>query len=234
MESVAIEAIHVNDDNRVKVEWQFSNRCNFDCSYCSKYTHNSTSEYRNLSDYKMVIDKLKRFTDKEVWVSFTGGEPCIYPELKSLLDYCIDKGINFLSLCTNGSRSTEYYVDLMKYLNNIIFSYHFEYKVNVLESILAVRKCIENTNKSLHVHVMMLPGHFEKAISVMKQLKQNDVLFGVRRIRPLYMPDGSPAKPYQKGGDLILTKNGPDYSKDQGYYSNEELNFFKGDVHDYI
>jgi len=234
MNSVAIEPFYSNDDNRMKVEWQLSNRCNFNCSYCSEYTHNNKLPYRDLSDYKMVVNKLKKFTEKEIWISITGGEPCIYPELKPLLQYCIDKHINFLSLCTNGSQTTKYYIDLMKYLNNIIFSYHFEYKVDILKSILEVRKCIENTKKTLHVHVMMLPGHFKKAIEVMNQLKQNDILFGIRRIRPLYMSDGSPAKPYQKGGKLRLTKNGPDYSKEQGYYSSEELNFFEGDIHDYI
>ena len=86
----------------------------------------------------------------------------------------------------------------------------------------------------MHVHVMMLPDHFEKAIEVMTILKENDVLFGVRRIRPLYMPDGSVARPYQKGGDLKLTKTGPDYSGDAGYYSDEELELFKGDIHEYI
>jgi len=234
MKSVAIEHYYPENDNRLKVEWKFTKRCNFDCSYCSKYTHDNVSEWKELNQYKEVVNKLVRCTNKEVWLSFTGGEPCIYPHLIELVEYCRDSGIHFLSLCTNGSRSPQYYLDLMKHLDNIIISYHFEYKIDRLSSILALRKYIEDKKKTMHVHVMMLPGHFDQAKEVMKTLKDNNVLFAIRRIRPLYMPDGCVAKPYQKGGDLKITKNGPDYSDDSGYYSEDELQFLKWGVHEYI
>jgi len=234
MKSVAIESFHENNDKRIKVEWQFSKRCNFDCSYCSKYLHDNKSQFRSFDDYTRAVDKLMAATNKKVWLSFSGGEACIYPHLKDLLRYCRGVGVEFLSVCSNGSRGVDYYVDLMEELDNIIISCHFEYKVNVLDTILAIRKYIEGKQKDMHVHVMMLPGHFEQAKELMRKLKENDVLFGVRRIRPLYMPDGTVARPYQKGGDLKLTKHGPDYSDDQDYYSPEELELFKRNIHDYI
>ena len=234
MKSVAIEHYYPENSGRLKVEWRFTKRCNFDCSYCSKYVHDNISDWKDISEYKKVVDKLLDCSDKEIWLSFTGGEPCIYPNFKELVKYCKSSGILFLSVCSNGSRSPEYYVDLMENLNNIIISCHFEYKVDALKSILAIRRYIENKKKTMHVHVMMLPGHFEEAIKIMTILKENDVLFGVRRIRPLYMPDGSVARPYQKGGDLKLTETGHDYSGDEGYYSDEELKLFKGDIHEYI
>lgn len=232
MKSVAIDSMSPESDDRLKIEWQFTKMCNFDCSYCSKYTHDNISPWRDISECKIAVDKLVESVDKEIWLSFTGGEPCIYPDFQELLMYCKERGIYFTSVCSNGSRSSEYYCNLMDYLDSIIISYHFEYKVNVLDSILAIRKKVKHANM-LSVHVMMLPGHFEKAMNAMKILEDNDVLFRVRRIRPLYMPDGSPAKPYQKGGDLKLTKNGPDYSGDQGYYSDKELDFFGGKLHEY-
>jgi MoaA/NifB/PqqE/SkfB family radical SAM enzyme len=234
MKSVAIEHYHPENDKRLKVEWNLTRRCNFDCTYCSKYTHDNFSEWKDLKQYKEVINKLVRCTDKELWVSLTGGEPCIYPHLMELVKYCKDSGVHYLSLCSNGSRSIEYYLKLMKYLDNIIISYHFETTIDRLSPILALRKYIEDTKKTMHVHVMMLPGHFDQAKEVIKILKENDVLFAIRRIRPLYMSDGSVAKPYQKGGDLKLTKNGPDYSDDTGYYSDDELDFFKRGLHEYI
>jgi len=234
MNSVAIDSIYANNNKRMKVEWQFTKRCNFDCSYCSKYLHDNKSEFRSFDHYVKAVDKLMASAKRDVWLSFTGGEVCIYPHFKDLLRYCRGVGIEFLSICSNGSRGPEYYVDLMEHLDNIIISCHFEYKVNVLESILAIRKYIEGKKKTMHVHVMMLPGHFEQAKQMMTTLKENDVLFGVRRIRPLYMPDGTVARPYQKGGDLKLTKHGPDYSDDQDYYSAEELELFERDIHEYI
>jgi len=234
MKSVAIEHRHLQNDKRLKVEWKFCKRCNFDCSYCSKYTHDNSSPWRDLSDYKKAVDKILKCTNKEIWLSFTGGEPCIYPQFQELIKYCKNSGIYFLSVCSNGSRSPDYYVKNMQYLDNIIISCHFEYKVNVVDSILGIKEYIKGLDKTMHVHIMMLPGHFDQAIKVMATLKQNDVMFGIRRIRPLYMSDGSPTKPYQKGGDLKMTSSGPDYSNDEGYYSEKELEFFKGDLHEYI
>lgn len=234
MESVAIEHYYSENDKRLKVEWKFCKRCNFSCSYCSKYIHDNVSKWKDISEYKMAVDKLMECTDKEIWLSFTGGEPCIYPQFKELVEYCKERGIDFLSVCSNGSRSPEYYVELMEYLNNIIISCHFEYQVDVVDSIIAIKNYIKDTDKMMHVHIMMLPDHFQQAGQVMRTLKENDIMFVVRRIRPLYMPDGSVARPYEKNGELMLTKNGPDYSKDSGYYSEDEMRFFEGDIHEYI
>lgn len=234
MKSVAIEHYYPENDSRIKIEWTINKLCNFDCSYCSKYVHDNTSTWKPIDEYKKVIDKITQSTDKEIWLSFTGGEPCIYPKFKELLKYCKDCGVHFLSVCSNGSQSSEKYVKLMEYLDNIIITLHFEYEVGAIKSIIAIKDHIENLDKMMHVHVMMLPEHFDQARQVMITLKQNNILFGVRRIRPLYMPDGKPARPYQKGGDLILTKDGPDYSGDQLYYSKEELKFFEGEIHEYI
>ena len=234
MKSVAINSFHSNNNDRIKVEWQFSKRCNFDCSYCSKYLHDNKSTFRSFDDYVRAVDKIMASAAKEVWLSFTGGEVCIYPHFKDLLRYCRASGIEFLSACSNGSMGPDYYVDLMEELDNIIISCHFEYKVNVLESILAIQDYIKDKEKHMHVHVMMLPGHFDQAKKMMAVFKEKGVLFGIRRIRPLYMPDGIVARPYQKGGDLKLTKDGPDYSDDQDYYSDEEKEFFERGIHDYI
>lgn len=234
MKSVAIEHYYGENENRLKVEWKFCKRCNYDCSYCSKYIHDNKSPWKTLDEYKSAVDKLVKATDREIWLSFTGGEPCIYPDFKELIKYCKDKGIHFVSVCTNGSRSPEYYVDLMQHLDNIIISYHFEKKIDVVKSAIAIHNYIKDSKKSMHVHIMMLPDHFEEAKQAMIELKQHGILFAVRRIRPLYMPDGSVARPYQKGGDLKMTKDGPDYSGDEDYYSKEELAFFEGELHEYI
>jgi len=232
MKSIAIQHPHPNNDNRLKVEWNLSKRCNFDCSYCSPHTHDNHSLWKKLDDYKKAVDKLVKCTDKEIWLSFTGGEPCIYPNFLDLISHCKEKGIHYISVCSNGSMGAHYYVKALRWLDNIIISYHFEHEINVLDTILTIKRHLKN--ETMHVHVMMLPDHFDKSIEVMKTLKQNDVLFGVRRIRPLYMPDGIVARPHQKGGNLKLTENGPDYSDDQDYYSKEELEFFRRDLHEYI
>lgn len=233
MKSIAIENFYPHNNKRLKVEWNLSKRCNFDCSYCSSDIHDDFSSWRRIGDYKKAIDKLLASTDKKIWISFTGGEPCVYPKFLDLIKYCKENGIEFVSVCSNGSRRPEYYIDLMNYLDNIIISYHFEYKVNALDTILAINKHVNKLKKTMHAHIMMLPGHFEEAMKVMDILKQNNVPFGVRRIRPLCTPDGHLVRPYQTGGSLRQTSSGPDYSDDGGYYSDEELNFFKGKIHEY-
>jgi len=226
MKSVAIESRCIDFDNDLRIEWKFTKRCNLDCSYCSKDIHDSVSKWRDLSEYKRAIDMLVGSTNKNMWISFTGGEPCIYPQFKELVKYCKEKGIYHVSATSNGSKSPEYYASLEKYLDYLTISYHFEYNVNCLESIFAAKEAFGGIRK-FNVHIMMLPGYFKEAEDVMKILKDRDIQFTTRRIRPLYMADGSVARPHQKGGDIKRTlTSGPDYSDDKDYYSKKELEFF--------
>ena len=71
-------------------------RCNQQCRYCHRFLGIDEVGYE---DNKRIIDKLTE--DKIYNVTFTGGEPLLYPNILELLKYAKEKGIKS-KIITNG------------------------------------------------------------------------------------------------------------------------------------
>ena len=71
-------------------------RCNQQCRYCHRFLGITEVGYE---DNKRIIDKLTE--DKIYNVTFTGGEPLLYPNIIELLKYAKEKGIKS-KIITNG------------------------------------------------------------------------------------------------------------------------------------
>jgi len=104
-----------------KVEWNLGKRCNLDCSYCPAEIHDNHSPHTNIQTLFDTVDKIAKIPNARI--SFTGGEPCVHPMFEKLLEYARPK-INWLSVTTNCTRSSEYYAKLP--VDNIVFSLHME------------------------------------------------------------------------------------------------------------
>lgn len=106
----------------IHVEWNLGKRCNLDCSYCPAEIHDNYSPHTNLDLLMSVVDKLTTL-NKPVRLSFTGGEPCVNPNLSTLLDYAKDK-ISWINITTNGTMPEYFYAKLP--VNHYVFSLHVE------------------------------------------------------------------------------------------------------------
>lgn len=85
-------------------------RCNFRCPYCR-----GTDPSANITfDYaKYIVDLWDAEGLKNI--RFSGGEPTCVPWLSELISYTKDKtNIKRIALSTNGSRSEQYYSDLLE------------------------------------------------------------------------------------------------------------------------
>lgn len=71
-------------------------RCNQQCRYCHRFLGIDEVGYE---DNKRIIDKLTE--DKIYNVTFTGGEPLLYPNIVELLKYAKERGIKS-KIITNG------------------------------------------------------------------------------------------------------------------------------------
>lgn len=108
----------------IKVEWNLGKRCNYDCSYCPASIHDNSSSHTDIAILKATVDKLVTL-GKPIRLSFTGGEPCVHPKFKELIEYCKHKGISWISVTTNGTLPAYFYTSLP--INQLVFSIHFEY-----------------------------------------------------------------------------------------------------------
>ena len=73
------------------------------------------------------------------------------------------------------------------------------------------------------VHMMMLPGTFDKAEEIIKYLRSKHIEVIARRIRPQSNVNGDLVKPWESG----MTATG---LWDGKYYSNEELQWLEAGV----
>jgi len=170
--------INPNQANIIKIEWNLGKRCNYDCSYCPDVIHDNSSPHTNIDILKSTVDKISSLS-KPVQLSFTGGEPCVHPDFKDLIEYCKQKRIFYMSVTTNGTLPADFYVELP--VDQIVFSLHFEHDWNrVINKIIQVSVL---TNKKILVQVMALHTKMEMVRSAVNVLEQGKIPYAVRRIR---------------------------------------------------
>ena len=88
--------------SRIYIE--ITNSCNFSCPFCPSSSLNQ-SEFMKLDDFKVVIDKIKKYT-KTVYFHVK-GEPLLHPYLKDMIDICFNNNID-VCLTTNGVLINKY------------------------------------------------------------------------------------------------------------------------------
>lgn len=81
--------------------------CNLNCEYCLNYTpYNKNPKHFELDELKKNIDIYFSKIDRVGLFQLSGGEPLLYPYLKEILEYILNKykeKIDILNLVTNGT-----------------------------------------------------------------------------------------------------------------------------------
>lgn len=128
-------------------------KCNLKCLFCSTYNRKE-SDWISIKSVKQIIDKAIK---NKAWViSFSGGEPTLYPHIIEAVEYSRKKGIKFIQIITNGIKTRDYKFSkkLIKAgLNEVKFSLHSINK-KIHDKIVgydgafdSILKSVENFNK---------------------------------------------------------------------------------------
>src|SRR3989339_135697 len=80
------------------VGWELTNRCNLKCRYCG-VAHAVRGGELDTQRILLMVDGLKLLGTR--FISFTGGEPLLRPDIGLIIDYCRQKNV-FTSLNSNG------------------------------------------------------------------------------------------------------------------------------------
>lgn len=162
----------------IKIEWNLGKRCNYDCSYCPSAIHDNTSPHTDIDILKSTVDKLTTL-GKPIRLSFTGGEPCVHPKFDELVRYAKHKGIQWISVTTNGTRPYEFYASLP--VDQYVVSIHLEY--DWMRIVNTIRKLAEMTNKKLIGQIMAHHDHIVFSKVIRQILNNEQIPNTVRRIR---------------------------------------------------
>jgi len=162
----------------IKIEWNIGKRCNYDCSYCPSSIHDNTSAHTDIEILKKTVDKLMTL-GKPIRLGFTGGEPCVHPKFKELIQYCNHVGISWISVTTNGTLPYEFYISLP--VDQLVFSIHLEYDwkrvFNTIESV------VDRGATKVIAQIMAHHAHMPAVLQLRAKCLLVEIPSTVRRIR---------------------------------------------------
>ena len=118
------------------VDWYIGKRCNFDCTYCVDYLHDTISKHPPLEKLQHVVDIIHDRYGNNVHWSITGGEPTIIPWFHKVAQYIYEQptGVRDISITTNGSRPAKYFIEKLyfPYHAQFLFLFNVNYSVSNL------------------------------------------------------------------------------------------------------
>jgi MoaA/NifB/PqqE/SkfB family radical SAM enzyme len=164
--------------NTIKIEWNLSKRCNYDCSYCPAEIHDNVSPHTDIEILKSAVNRLATL-NKPLRISFTGGEPCVHPKFKELIDYTKWKTNAWINVTTNGTLPKEFYEKLD--VDQYVFSLNYEYDWRrVLSTITHLH---ERREHKFLVHVMAHHDYMKQVKDTVMYLKEYSMPCAIRRLR---------------------------------------------------
>ena len=164
----------------IKVEWNLGKRCNYDCSYCPSSIHDNFSPHTDIAILEKTVDKLCEL-GKPIRLSLTGGEPCVHPHIEDLLEYFKRKGIYWVNLTTNGTRTAKWYLENEMYFNHLVFSLHFEHSWGVVKN--TINQFYDQTERDFFVNIMAHHECMDDVRKVVEEFRSKGIKYAVRRIR---------------------------------------------------
>jgi organic radical activating enzyme len=107
--------------------WMLHDLCNYRCSYCDEANWGGNLRGFKFDDAVIFLVRLfNRYRKPRYHVSFTGGEPTLWPDFPRLCRFLHDHGCN-IGLTTNASRPATYWQPLGELLTWVCLSYHAEF-----------------------------------------------------------------------------------------------------------
>jgi len=153
------------------VNWNITNKCNFSCSYCHPYNYEGSSPSFKLDTYKKFVNKIKDQidNDRQLIISFAGGEPTAMPEFDDFLTWLVENNVK-VGITTNGSKNIKFWEKHKHSFSWVAFSFHSE-RTNLKHCVKVVETLWAHT--SLSVRIMMHPDEefFNKSIEFYEMLK---------------------------------------------------------------
>ena len=176
-----IEALN----DRLTITWSLSHNCNFSCLYCPPILHQKNAFSPSLQDLQKIFKSLKKFfpKDRDTCLWFSGGEPSRISHLPEFVNLIKNENIDIeIGLNSNGSASYEYYDKLLKNVNSVNFSVHFDfikYKAYFKKLMLLHKKY----NNKMSFSVMVDKRHFTDVEKTCELLKKYNIEHNIIKIR---------------------------------------------------
>ncbi|GAG93505.1 unnamed protein product, partial [marine sediment metagenome] len=129
-------------------------RCNLNCEFC--YVGDKKYGELNTNDTKKILFKIYHEA-KVPSVSFTGGEPLLRKDIRTLVEYAAKIGL-WINVITNGTLLTREIVENLK-----------------KAGLSSAQVSIEGPNSAIHDAITGIPGSFNRTVRGLKLLLEADI-----------------------------------------------------------
>jgi MoaA/NifB/PqqE/SkfB family radical SAM enzyme len=154
----------------VNIYWKLTDFCNFKCNYCPDYLHSGNYAlgrkpgFPTDSNILSFISQLENgmLQGKHLNLLIGGGEPTVHPLFPEIVNRLKHEN-HFLGVLTNGSRSEDWWQQILP-MDNVVISLHPEF-TNV-EKINAISKFIISSGTSLIFNLSCDPANWDKTIEL--------------------------------------------------------------------
>ena len=188
----------------IKIQWNFTNHCNFNCEYCPDVLKSGSIGLPDPLVFVRGFAKVYDFFDS-FELSLLGGEPTVFKGLEWALNNYVPNPNKRITLHTNGSREISWWAQYGKHFTKIIISYHPQFLP--VEHLFFVLETLKEIEVSVDVKLPITPKYWEDVIKVKDLLS---------------------AKGY--GSELqLLYKNFTRGNNDYFSYSEQQLDFYYTD-----
>lgn len=171
------------------VEWQLSDRCNYNCTYCSTKIHNQY--YPKLKKYGNFIKKLRQRLNGKWLVQLGGyGEPFMVPNFLKITEKLVSAGF-YIGLVTNFSFPEKDFIRFFRLTKDRILCFNASFhlgQIGLEEFINKVKNMDLLVKIPIEVSIVVCPEKLSELIKVGQKLRQNKipVIFQTERYNEHY------------------------------------------------
>jgi len=191
---------HLNPKNKdvLAVNWLLTNLCNYRCSYCSEEIHDGSItplEIEKILNFCTNLIQNAKSKNKEVFFEFNGGEVTYFPKIERLIDHIYDNGAK-VGVITNGSRPLKWWQSIGHKIDSVLLSFHLEF-ANLDKFIEVIKFLEKDSNRKVHLNVMIIPGRFEECYkAAVKIKKQSLASISLQRLLENHTTENDTLYPY--------------------------------------
>lgn len=117
----------LGNERPLHICWFLHNHCSHRCSYCHESNWNGSFQWLALAHVKSFVDQVrKHYGRHRTLISFTGGEPTLWPDFEECVDHLSSGGFE-LGMTSNGAQPLEYFERIAPHFSWISLSFHPEF-----------------------------------------------------------------------------------------------------------
>ena len=185
MNDQLLTAIDYNETSgyNMMIVWDLGRRCNYDCTYCTLYMHNSWSPHSEMDELKATMKHIDEYYSvyksfhnmkMDCTISFTGGEPTVNPNFFKFVQWIRETYPNKyrLSMTTNATWPMDTSEKILKLFNMITVSYHTEAHSSLKQKVVKNILNLQDIGQRFKVNVMMHANdqYFNECVDLMENV----------------------------------------------------------------